>query len=144
MSRLNVLLLVLFAVGAVACVTKGRNFPADLSWIKKEESSQQDVLMVLGTPFMVGNSSGVQTWSYGLYHYRIVGRSYVKELKFFWNNDKTVGEYSFQSSFPDDLERAGLRKKRAVPLRQNHHQQDQPQPQQNHLPPDQHHQPPSS
>ena len=105
-------LLLLLAVSA--CVTKGRNFHADLSWIKKAETNQQDVLMVLGTPFMVGNSSGVQTWSYGLYHYRIVGRSYVKELKFFWNDDKTVREYSFQSSFPDDLERAGLRKRRAV------------------------------
>lgn len=121
MSRLNVLLLVLCAVGAVACVTKGRNFQADLSWIKKQETSQQDVLMVLGKPFMVGNVSGVQTWSYGLYHYRIVGRSYVKELKFFWNDDKTVREYSFQSSFPDDLERAGVRKKRAVPPQQSHH-----------------------
>ena len=120
MSRLNVLLLVLCAVGALACVTKGRNFHADLSWIKKQETSQQDVLMVLGKPFMVGDVSGVQTWSYGLYHYRIVGRSYVKELKFFWNDDKTVREYSFQSSFPDDLERAGVPKKRAVPPSQNH------------------------
>ena len=142
MSRLNVLAAVLFALSAVACVTKGRNFPADLSWIKKEETSQQDVQMVLGTPFMVGNSSGVQTWSYGLYHYRIVGRSYVRELKFFWNDDKTVREYSFQSSFPDDLERAGLRKKRAAPPQQNQPQQNQPQ--QNHLQPDQHQQPSSS
>ena len=120
MSRLNVLLLLLCAVGALACVTKGRNFRADLSWIKKQETNQQDVLMVLGKPFMVGDVSGVQTWSYGLYHYRIVGRSYVKELKFFWNDDKTVREYSFQSSFPDDLERAGVPKKRAVPPPQNH------------------------
>lgn len=127
MSRLNVLLLLLlFVVGTVACVTKGRNFPADLSWVKKEETTQQDVLMVLGTPFMVGNSSGVQTWSYGLYHYRIVGRSYVKELKLFWNNDKTVREYSFQSSFPDDLERAGLRRKRATPSQQKPHPQQPP------------------
>ena len=126
MSRLNVLLLVWVAVGALACVTKGRNFPADLNWIKKEKTSQKDVQMVLGTPFMVGSSSGVQTWSYGLYHYRIVGRSYVKELKLFWNDDKTVREYSFQSSFPADLERAGLRKKRAVAPRQHHPQPDQP------------------
>ncbi len=129
MSRLNVLLVVLLAAGAGACVTKGRNFPADLSWIKKEKTHQREVLMMLGTPFMVGNSSGVQTWSYGLYHYRIVGRSYVRELKFFWNDDKTVREYSFQSSFPDDLERAGLRKKRAVPPRQSYQQPRQHQQQ---------------
>ena len=132
MSRLNVSLLLLFAISAVACVTKGRNFTADLSWIKKEKTSQQDVLMVLGTPFMVGSSSGVQTWSYGLYHYRIVGRSYVKELKFFWNDDKTVREYSFQSSFPDDLARAGLRKQRG---RHNKHRHKQDQHQHQQQPP---------
>ncbi len=129
MGKPSVSLLISLLVVAVACVTKGRNFPADLSWVKKGETSQQDVLMVLGTPFMVGSSSGVQAWSYGLYHYRIVGRSYVKELKFFWNKDKTVREYSFQSSFPDDLKRAGLRKKRATPPpSRDHHEQDNPPP----------------
>ena len=108
------LLLVLFLAG---CVTKGRNFPADLSWIKKEETRQKDVLMILGMPFMVGNSGGVRTWSYGLYHYRIVGRSYVRELKFFWNEDNTVRDYSFQSSFPEDLIKAGLRAKKGAAAR---------------------------
>ena len=127
MCKFNVL--VLLSLVVASCVTKGRNFPTDLSWVKKEETSQHDVLMVLGTPFMVGSSGGVQTWSYGLYHYRIVGRSYIKELKFFWNSDKTVQEYSFQSSFPDDLSRAGLRKRQD--MRPKQQQQD-------------HHSPPSS
>ena len=132
MRVLNLLLLLSF-VATVACVTKGYNFRSDLSWIKKETTSQQDVLMILGTPFMVGNSSGVHTWGYGLYHYRLMGRSYVKELKFFWNDDKTVRDYSFQSSFPDDLERAGVPIKRS-----KHKRRHQPRQQQ------QHHQPPPS
>ena len=135
MRALNLLLLFCF-VATVACVTKGYNFRSDLSWIKKETTSQQDVLMILGTPFMVGNSSGVPTWSYGLYHYRLVGRSYVKELKVFWNDNKTVRDYSFQSSFPDDLEQAGVpvkrdkhrRKKQELQQEQQQSQQQQPSP----------------
>lgn len=119
MSRVNALLFLLLAGVAVACVTKGRNFRADFSWIKRGETQQKDVQMVLGTPFMVGNTGGVQTWSYGFYHYRAVGRSYIKELKFFWNDDKTVRDYSFQSSFPDDLEKAGVRKRKGAPQQQS-------------------------
>ena len=100
----------LIVLALSGCVTKGRNFPTDVSWIKKEQTRQQDVLMLLGRPFMVGSSAGITTWSYGFYHYRVVGPSYVKELKFFWNNDKTVRDYSFQSSFPNDFAKAGLRK----------------------------------
>ena len=100
----------LIVLALSGCVTKGRNFPTDVSWIKKEQTRQQDVLMILGRPFMVGSSAGITTWSYGFYHYRVVGPSYVKELKFFWNDDKTVRDYSFQSSFPNDFAKAGLRK----------------------------------
>ena len=118
MSRLNWLLSLLVVAAVAACVTKGRNFRADLSWVEKEKTTQKDVRMMLGNPFMVGNSSGVQTWSYGFYHYRIVGRSYVKELKFYWNEDKTVRDYSFQSSFPDDMAKAGLHRQQRPPPQQ--------------------------
>ena len=100
------LLFVLFLAGG--CVTKGRNFPSDLSWITKEVTKQNDVFMLLGKPFMVGDAGGIKTWSYGWYRYRLVGRDYVKELKLYWNNDATVRDFSFQSSFPNDFRKAGV------------------------------------
>jgi hypothetical protein len=65
-----------------------------------------DVEMVLGEPTSVGNSSGVSTWTYGYYSYRLIGESSVKELKFYWSPEKTVRSFSFNSSFPDDVRKA--------------------------------------
>ena len=91
-----------------ACVTKGRPFPSDLSWITKEVTKKDDVLLLLGRPFMVGSAGGIMTWSYGRYNYHLIGRDYVKELKIYWNDDNTVRDFSFQSSFPSDMQRAGV------------------------------------
>ena len=65
----------------VGCITKGRTFTSDLRWVIKEKTTKRDVRLMLGQPFMVGSAGGVLTWSYGLYHYRIIGSDYIKELK---------------------------------------------------------------
>jgi hypothetical protein len=88
-----------------ACVTEGRDFRSDISWIQPNKTSMQDVKLLLRDPYSVGNSSGKPTWTYGFYRYRLVGASHQKELKFYWNPDGTVGNYSFSSSFPDDTTR---------------------------------------
>ncbi len=87
------------------CVTEGRDFRSDISWIQPNKTSMQDVKLLLRDPYSVGNSSGKPTWTYGYYKYRLVGASHQKELKFYWNPDGTVGNYSFTSSFPDDTTR---------------------------------------
>ena len=85
------------------CVTQGRDFPSQFDWIRKTETSQNDVKMVLGAPFSVGNSNGVPTWTYGFYRYSLFGKSEVKELKFYWLPDRTIRSFSFNSSFPADI-----------------------------------------
>ena len=52
---------------------------------------------------MVGNSGGTPTWTYGYYRYKLVGVSSTKELKLYWNPDQTVRNFSFNSSFPEDV-----------------------------------------
>ena len=86
-----------------ACVTNGKYFGSDTAWIKANKTRQDDVRTLLGAPFMVGNSGGSPTWTYGFYRYKMVGESFTKELKFYWNLDKTVQSFSFNSSFPDDV-----------------------------------------
>jgi hypothetical protein len=92
-----------------ACVTRGRDFSSDLSWIKKGQTSQIDVTRVLGEPTAIGNTGGIPTWTYGFYDYRLFGNSDTKELKFYWNGDK-VQDFSFNSSFPQDRKRLMLGK----------------------------------
>ena len=90
-------------VSTSACVTQGNYFPSDTAWIKPSQTRQQDVRSLLGDPHMVGNSGGTPTWTYGYYRYKLVGVSSTKELKLYWNPDQTVRNFSFNSSFPEDV-----------------------------------------
>ena len=103
-SRTAYVALALAALGAVlgGCVTNGRDFKSDTQWIKESKTKKADVQMVLGEPYSVGNSAGRPTWTYGYYHYQLVGKSQQKELKLYWNDDGTVNTFSFNSSFPED------------------------------------------
>lgn len=100
------LLTAIFAVAAVvglsSCVTRGENFSSDTGWIKIDQTSQVDVSLQLGRPFIVGNSSGVPTWTYGFYRHSLWGSSLIKELKFYFNKQKKVSRFTFSSSFPED------------------------------------------
>ena len=100
------LLAVLCSLMMASCVTTGKNFPSDLAWIKKEKTKKPDVKLVLGPPFAIGNSGGVVTWTYAFYKYQLFGKSSHKELKFYWNPNNSVKHFSFNSSFPDDLNAA--------------------------------------
>lgn len=90
-----------------SCITTGKNFPTDISWLKKDVTKKQDVLLLLGEPFAVGNSGGDPTWSYTYYKYQVAGKNLYKELKLYWNPNGTVKHFNFNTSFPVDLEKAG-------------------------------------
>jgi hypothetical protein len=102
-SRLMLPVLVLCGL-QTACVTRGRDFSSDLSWVKKGATTQSDVTRLLGEPTAIGNTGGIPTWTYGFYDYRLFGDSDTKELKFYWSGDK-VQDFSFSSSFPQDRKR---------------------------------------
>ena len=87
---------------SAGCVTEGKDFKSDVTWIKDGQTKNADVKMVLGAPHSVGNSGGKETWTYGFYRYKLIGKSLQKELKFYWNPDCSVSSFSFNSSFPED------------------------------------------
>ena len=99
------LILLLFLVFAVSCVTGGRLFRSDISWIKKDKTDKEDVKMLLGEPFMVGSSGSVKTWTYGYYRYGLFSKNLLKEIKFYWNKNTTVNHFVFNSNFPSDIVR---------------------------------------
>jgi outer membrane protein assembly factor BamE (lipoprotein component of BamABCDE complex) len=96
-------LIVVLFLGLQGCVTEGREFSSDCTWIKKGVTTQDNVRMVLGDPQRVGNSDGQATWTYGFYKYRLIGTSTTKELKVYWRPDRTVDSFTFNSSFPGDI-----------------------------------------
>ena len=88
------------------CVTEGRDFRSDISWIKSNKTTKDDVQLLLRDPYSVGNSGGRPTWTYGYYKYQLIGPSHQKELKLYWNPDGTINTFSFTSNFPDDTGKA--------------------------------------
>jgi hypothetical protein len=97
----KIILIALFSSLWQACISSGRDFPSRLDWITKEQTKKEDVALVLGKPYAVGNSSGVPTWTYAFYKYSPFS-SYYKELRFYWADEK-VQTFTFNSSFPEDL-----------------------------------------
>ena len=108
---------VLIGLIVTGCVSTGANFPSRTDWIEKNKTKVDDVELVLGKPFAVGDSGGTKTWTYGFYRFVFPNRSYHKELKLYWNQDRTVKHYSFNSSFPTDISKANRsgKKLKSVP-----------------------------
>jgi hypothetical protein len=96
------------------CYSTGRDFPSDLSWVKVKATRQRDVELLLGKPYAVGNAGGIVTWSYAYYFLQLFKAAQHKELKLYWNDDRTVRQFSFTSSFEEDrnLLRQAAEKKR--------------------------------
>jgi hypothetical protein len=109
MLKLPPVLALPLVVSLAGCVTEGRDFRSDMTWIKDKQTKQSDVKLMLGEPYSIGNSAGRPTWTYGYYHYKLIGKSLQKELKFYWNPDGSVDTYSFTSSFPEDTGKAGVK-----------------------------------
>lgn len=99
----NAVVCVFFGSLLQSCLTSGRDFPSRLEWIKKEQTKKDDVALVLGTPYAVGSSSGTPTWTYAFYKYSPFSKTVYKELRFYWSDENKVKNYTFTSSFPDDL-----------------------------------------
>lgn len=109
MKSLLILPVLVICSFQTACVTRGRDFSSDLSWIRKGQTTQADVTRLLGEPVSTGNTGGVPTWTYQYGNYRAFGETDTKELKFYWTGDK-VQDFSFNSSFPQDRKRMMLGK----------------------------------
>lgn len=117
MRRLGgALMALMLAVVTTGCVTQGKDFSSDLSWIKMNETTQSDVSTLLGTPHQVGNVGGTPTWTYSFYKLKLLGDSHTKDLKFYWTPEKKVKDFSFTSSFPADKRQSLFLNKKGTPL----------------------------
>ncbi|MEI8025077.1 MAG: outer membrane protein assembly factor BamE [Pseudomonadota bacterium] len=96
------LFLCLGLLSLTGCITRGSQFASDTDWIRIGSTTQESVSKLLGNPHGVGSSSGIPTWTYGFYKYGFIGTNAQKELKLYWNPNRTVKDYSFNSSFPED------------------------------------------
>ena len=114
--RKNFIILALSSFCFSSCLTIGNNFPSETTWIKKDKTKQEDIRLLLGSPYAVGSSGGTSTWSYIYSHYSLWNSTNHKELKVYWHENQTVKHFTFNSSFPMDLKTAQLQKKMMITL----------------------------
>jgi hypothetical protein len=101
-NMISLLCLFLSLLSMTGCVTRGAQFASDTAWIRVGSTTQDSVSKLLGNPHGVGSASGIPTWTYGYYKYGFIGTNAQKELKLYWNPNRTVKDFSFNSSFPED------------------------------------------
>lgn len=85
-----------------SCFTVGSQFPSAVIWIKPNVTTRIEIEKAFGPPFRTGYDSGLHTYSYGYYKYSAFADSQTKDLTIRFNQDGTVNNYTFNSSFPED------------------------------------------
>jgi outer membrane protein assembly factor BamE (lipoprotein component of BamABCDE complex) len=105
-SRFIAALAVAAAGLLVACVTVGRDFPAqNVAKLQIGTTTQEQVKALFGTPWRTGSEDGQLTWTYGHYRYALLGTTHTRDLVVRFDARDVVASYTFNSTNPDDAPR---------------------------------------
>ncbi len=90
----------------VACVTVGRDFPAQrVAKLDIGQTTQEQVRGLFGTPWRTGVEDGQRTWTFGHYRYTLLGNTQTRDLVVRFDDRGIVASYTFNSTNPDDSPR---------------------------------------
>lgn len=82
-----------------SCVTVGHDFPSSrVSEIQIHQTTRDAIRSMFGPPWRVGIEDGQQTWTYGRYHYRLIGATTTKDLVVRFDKQGVVVSYSFNTT----------------------------------------------
>ena len=105
-SRFVLSLLVAGTALLAACITVGRDFPAQrVAKLKIGSTTREQVKELFGTPWRTGVEDGQPTWTYGHYHYALLGNTRTKDLVVRFDAHDVVVSYTFNSTDPNDAVR---------------------------------------
>ena len=86
----------------LACVSVGRDFPADpIAGLRVGKTSQCDVKQTFGSPWRTGFEDGQRTWTYGHYRYSLFGAAYARDLVLKFDDAGVLRSYTYASTEPD-------------------------------------------
>ncbi len=89
-------LLILFSAG---CATVGRDFPVDrVKDIRLNETSQDQIRAMFGSPWRVGIEDGQPTWTYGKYRYQMFAPASTQDLVIRFDKRGIVASYTFNTT----------------------------------------------
>lgn len=85
------------------CVTVGRDFPAQrVAKLEIGATTRDQVKSHFGTPWRTGVEDGQLTWTYGHYHYALLGNTRTRDLIVRFDEHDVVASYTFSSTDPKD------------------------------------------
>jgi hypothetical protein len=89
------------SLALAACLTVGREFPADkVGQIQIGHSTRDDVRRMFGEPWRTGLEDGRRTWTYGRYRYKLFGQTETLDLVVRFDPKGVVASYTFNSTPP--------------------------------------------
>ena len=96
----------LLAAGlAAGCATIGHDFPAaSVHQVTIGQTTQDELLRMLGQPWRTGIEDGKTTWTYGYYKYSLFGRTRSRDLVLRFDDNKVVKSYTFNTTEPQDTQ----------------------------------------
>ncbi|PIQ96585.1 MAG: hypothetical protein COV67_08670 [Nitrospinae bacterium CG11_big_fil_rev_8_21_14_0_20_56_8] len=93
-------LCILFLAG---CGTVGRNFNSEnVKLIKKDDTTQSEILELFGTPYEEGTENGYVIWTYKLDHWYLLADSETKGLVIRFDEKNRVNGYRYTSNLIED------------------------------------------
>ena len=96
-------LAMIYIVFSAGCASVGRDFPdAKVQEIKIGTTTQNEIRAMFGPPWRVGIDDGQQTWTYGRYHYKLLGSRDAKDLVVRFDKHNVVASYSFNTTNPQE------------------------------------------
>lgn len=85
------------------CVTVGRDFPAQrVAKLEIGSTTREQVRALFGQPWRTGVEDGQPTWTYGHYHYALLGNTRTRDLVVRFDRQGVVASYTFSSTDPKD------------------------------------------
>lgn len=91
------------AIGLAGCANVGHDFPDQRARdIEIGKTSQQQVREMFGEPWRVGYEDGNRTWTYGKYHYTILGSPSTKDLVIRFDRNNVVKSYTYNTTEHDE------------------------------------------
>ena len=98
-KRLFFCLSVALIVSALGCASVGRDFPVEnVSKIEIGETTQSDIINLFGPPWRTGLENGKTTFTYGKYHYSVMGGTSTSDLVIRFDQNNVVESYNFNTN----------------------------------------------
>ena len=89
------------ALALSACLTVGREFPADdVAQIQIGQTTRDEVQRMFGEPWRTGLEDGRRTWTYGHYKYKLFGTTETRDLVVRFDAKGVVVSYTFNAAPP--------------------------------------------